>query len=91
MVARRAARPSLFTFEESLFRTITRWHTAARIDEGAWGKGWALDRAGAAMLAAGAASFVLDLGGQVLAVGEETRVAVAHPRDRDRARSRRSA
>jgi thiamine biosynthesis lipoprotein ApbE len=81
--ARAASLPSLFTFRESSL-VITRHDALAGIDEGAWGKGWALDRAGAAMRAAGATSFVLDLGGQVLAGGEETSVAVAHPRSRDR-------
>ncbi len=82
--ARRASGPSLFTLEESSLR-ISRLHAAAGIDEGAWGKGWALDRAAEAAHAAGASSVVLDLGGQVLASGIETEVAVAHPRDRSRA------
>lgn len=81
--ARRAVGPSLFTFEESSLR-ISRLNARAGIDEGAWGKGWALDRAAAAARAAGASSLVLDLGGQVLASGEETAVSVAHPRDRAR-------
>ncbi|MCM3874897.1 MAG: FAD:protein FMN transferase, partial [Thermoanaerobaculia bacterium] len=42
--AREASRPDLFTFEESSLR-VTRWAGTAVIDEGAWGKGWALDRA----------------------------------------------
>lgn len=82
--AREASRPDLFTFEESSLR-VTRRTGAAGIDEGAWGKGWALDKAAAAMREAGATSGVLDLGGQILAFGEQTSVAVAHPRDRTRA------
>ena len=81
--ARAASRAALFTFEESS-STVTRRDALAGIDEGAWGKGWALDRAAEALRAAGASSFVLDLGGQLLASGEEVTVGVAHPRDRTR-------
>ena len=81
--ARRASDPSLFTFEESSLR-VSRSSAAAAIDEGAWGKGWALDEAAAATREAGATSGILDLGGQILAFGEQTSVAVAHPRDRTR-------
>src|SRR5512140_1176625 len=42
--ARRAVGASIFTFEESSLR-ISRLDALAGIDEGAWGKGWALDRA----------------------------------------------
>jgi thiamine biosynthesis lipoprotein len=81
--ARRATGPSLFTFDasSSLVR-VSRLDERAGIDEGAWGKGWALDRAAQAARAAGASSAVLDLGGQVLAFGDATALAVAHPRDR---------
>lgn len=51
------------------------------IDEGAWGKGYALDRAAAALARAGSREAVLDLGGQVMALGRAS-VAVADPRDR---------
>lgn len=81
--ARRATSTSLFSFEESS-SSVSRRHAAAGIDEGAWGKGWALDRAAEAARAAGATAVVLDLGGQVLSSGDETSVAVAHPRDRAR-------
>lgn len=81
--ARTATDASLFTFEESS-RSLSRLSPAAGIDEGAWGKGWALDCAAEAARAAGASSFVLDLGGQVLAAGEPRAVSVAHPRDRSR-------
>lgn len=81
--ARTATKASLFTFEESPLR-VSRHDALAGIDEGAWGKGWALDRAAEAARAAGAASFVLDLGGQVLSSGEESLLAIAHPRDRAR-------
>ncbi|HSB63615.1 MAG TPA: FAD:protein FMN transferase [Thermoanaerobaculia bacterium] len=81
--AREASRPDLFTFEESSLR-VTRWARAAGIDEGAWGKGWALDRAAATMREAGAVSGLLNLGGQILAFGEEAAVDVASPLDRAR-------
>jgi thiamine biosynthesis lipoprotein len=81
--ARAASSAALFTFEESS-SSVTRRDALAGIDEGAWGKGWALDRAAEALRAAESTSFVLDLGGQVLATGEEAAVAVAHPRDRSR-------
>lgn len=79
--ARRATGPSLFSFERSS-SSVTRHHALAGIDEGAWGKGWALDKAAAAMRKAGAVSAVLDLGGQILAFGEDTSVSVADPRAR---------
>ena len=81
--AREGSRSELFTFEESSHR-VTRWSRAAGIDEGAWGKGWALDKAAEAARREGAASGILDLGGQVLAFGEETSVDVAAPRERGR-------
>jgi len=81
--ARAASRAGLFTFDASS-STVTRRDALAGIDEGAWAKGWALDRAAEALRAAGSMSFVLDLGGQVLVGGDETTIAVAHPRDRDR-------
>jgi thiamine biosynthesis lipoprotein len=55
----------------------------AGLDEGAWGKGYALDRAVSALRRGGVEEAFLDLGGQVSAVGRAT-VAVADPRDRDR-------
>ncbi len=55
----------------------------AGIDEGAWGKGYALDLAAAAARDAGATESVLDLGGQVLVRGRWT-VVIADPRDRQR-------
>jgi FAD:protein FMN transferase len=57
--------------------------SAAGIDEGAWGKGYALDRAEAVLRAAAIHEALLDLGGQVTAIGPAT-IAVADPRDRDR-------
>src|SRR5262249_49637607 len=51
------------------------------VDEGAWGKGYALDRAAAAIEKAGGVPVVVDLGGQILARGRTT-VAIADPRER---------
>jgi thiamine biosynthesis lipoprotein len=56
----------------------------AGVDEGAWGKGYALDRAAAALRNGGTREALLDLGGQILALGP-ARVTVADPRDRSRA------
>lgn len=69
--------------------TVTRLSPDAGIDEGAWGKGYALELAARALKKAGVEGAVLDLGGQVLAVGSDTveqpwRIPVAHPRDRSR-------
>ena len=60
-----------------------RLSASAGIDEGAWGKGYALDRAAAALRKAGIRSAVLDLGGQVVTIGS-AEVAIADPRDRGR-------
>jgi FAD:protein FMN transferase len=69
--------------------TIARLDPRAGIDEGAWGKGYALDRAAERLHEAGAENALLDLGGQVLALGVEAdgrpwTVAIAHPRERQR-------
>ena len=69
--------------------TVTRLSANAGIDEGAWGKGYALELARRALEKSRVRSAVLDLGGQVLAVGSDTaerpwRIPVAHPRDRAR-------
>jgi FAD:protein FMN transferase len=68
-------------------RSAARLCAEAGIDEGAWGKGYALDRAAAALREAGIREALLDLGGQVLALGA-ARVAVADPRHRNRAAAR---
>ena len=47
-------------------------------------KGWAVDRAGALLAAAGARRFCIDAGGDVLLRGGPWRVGVRHPRRRDR-------
>ena len=61
----------------------TRRNSRAGVDEGAWGKGYALDRAAAAAESAGGADVLVDLGGQILARVSAT-VDVADPRDRNR-------
>jgi FAD:protein FMN transferase len=55
----------------------------AGIDEGAWGKGYALDRAAAAIEKAGSVPVAVDLGGQILVRGSRA-VAIADPRARGR-------
>jgi thiamine biosynthesis lipoprotein len=47
-------------------------------------KGWAVDRAGALLSAAGARRFCVNAGGDVLVRGGPWRVGVQHPRQRDR-------
>ncbi len=69
--------------------SVTRLASDAGIDEGAWGKGYALELADRVLRKAGVAGAVLDLGGQVLAVGSDAneqpwRVPVADPRDRQK-------
>jgi thiamine biosynthesis lipoprotein len=71
-----------FHFDSGTGRTM-RLSADAGIDEGAWGKGYALDRAASALRRCGVAEALLDLGGQIAAVGRAT-VAVADPRDRAR-------
>jgi thiamine biosynthesis lipoprotein len=61
-----------------------RLFAGAGIDEGAWGKGYALDRAVETLRRSGVRDALLDLGGQVSAIGRAT-VAVADPRERGRA------
>jgi thiamine biosynthesis lipoprotein len=69
--------------------TVVRLAEASAIDEGAWGKGYALDRAALRLQEAGAADALLDLGGQTLALGNDRggawSVLVAHPRRRGQA------
>lgn len=77
------------------FRLDSRAGTAARldaragIDEGGWGKGYALDRVAARLRGAGVADAFIDLGGQVLARGHASdgaswTIALAHPGARER-------
>ena len=63
--------------------TARRLTPGAGIDEGAWGKGWALDSAGDVLRARGIRRATLDLGGQSLTLGG-ARIRVADPRDRSR-------
>ena len=68
--------------------TIARLDAGAGIDEGAWGKGYALDRAAARLRETGADAALLDFGGEVLAMGADAdapwRIELAHPRERSR-------
>lgn len=52
------------------------------VEEGAFGKGAALDRAAEALRRAGARAAWIDLGGQVLVLGRERVIPIAHPRKR---------
>jgi FAD:protein FMN transferase len=70
-------------FVDTIRGEATRRHPNAGVDEGAWGKGYALDRAAAAAERAGGAEVLVDLGGQILARACAT-VDVADPRDRNR-------
>jgi thiamine biosynthesis lipoprotein len=67
---------------------VTKLHAAAGIDEGAWGKGYALDRAAEVLREQGVSSAELNLGGQVFSLqtqpGGGIRVGLADPRDRTR-------
>lgn len=83
-----AAGPAAFRLEPDLERAA-RLRDSAGIEEGAWGKGYALDQAAARLAAGGVADALVDLGGQTLALGhdaagEEWRIPIAHPRDRER-------
>jgi len=64
-------------------------HATGRLDPSGFVKGWALDGAAATLAAAGARSFCLHAGGDVLVRGERApgqpwRVGVQHPLRRDR-------
>lgn len=87
-VARKASGAGHFRIDAAA-GSVTRLSPDAGIDEGAWGKGYALELAQRVLEKARVRSAVLDLGGQVLAVGSDLaerpwRVPVAHPRDRTR-------
>jgi len=81
--ARAATGPNRFRLDAATGQA-RRLAAGAGIDEGAWGKGYALDRAIEALRRAGVRDAILDLGGQVSALGRAA-VAVADPRGRDRA------
>jgi thiamine biosynthesis lipoprotein len=88
LAALAATGPDRFRFDRS-HGTASRLAAAAGIDEGGWGKGYALDRAAETFERAGGRNGLFDLGGQVLARGtdddgKDWTVAVAHPRDRQR-------
>ncbi len=74
--------PDRFDLDAAVGRA-RRLSAGAGIDEGAWGKGYALDRAVSLLKRSGVREALLDLGGQFAAVGRAA-VAVADPRDRGR-------
>jgi len=53
------------------------------LDPSGYVKGWAVERAAEVLRAAGATSFCLHAGGDVLTAGGPWRVGIAHPRRRD--------
>jgi thiamine biosynthesis lipoprotein len=67
--------------------TLTvRLRRGATIEEGAFGKGYALDRAMQLLIDRGCHACLIDFGGQLALFGEEPRhVAIAHPASRQRA------
>lgn len=81
--ARAATGRNRFRFDAAA-GDVRRLTAGAGIDEGAWGKGYALDRAIEALRRAGVRDATVDLGGQVSALGRAA-VAVADPRARGRA------
>lgn len=88
VVARTGTGPSRFRFDPAK-ETVTRLDPVAGIDDGAWGKGYALDRAALRLEAAGVKDALLDLGGEVLAMGQNATgvdwtIAIADPRQRRR-------
>ena len=69
--------------------TAARLDSRAGIEEGAWGKGYALDRAAARLRETRVAGALIDLGGQVLARGRpgdgaSWTIAISHPEARER-------
>ena len=82
-LALESSRPDALRFE---LPSVTRLTALAGIEEGGFGKGVALDDAGAALISAGAEGAFLDFGGQTLLLGTMGPVftALAHPEDRSR-------
>ncbi len=84
-----ATGPSAFRLDPS-DRSIRRRDAGAGIEEGGWGKGYGLDGAARTLTGAGTRGALLDLGGQVVALGRDAggepwTVAIADPRRRSRA------
>ncbi|HUP58449.1 MAG TPA: FAD:protein FMN transferase [Bdellovibrionota bacterium] len=79
--ARRASDVSQFELKPG---RILRRSSAAKLEEGGFGKGAGLDDAAAALKASGVRSAMLDFGGQVLTLGEgEREIRIASPAKRD--------
>lgn len=83
-----ATGPDRFRFDPAR-ATAARLDPFAGIDEGAWGKGYALERAADRLEKAGGKDALFDLGGEVLARGKDAggrdwTIAIAHPRQRRR-------
>lgn len=89
LIAARAATGAVHFRIDPERSNAVRLRGGAGIDEGAWGKGYALDRAADRLAAAGVGGWLIDLGGQAMARGRDASgrpwtIAIAHPRDRRR-------
>jgi thiamine biosynthesis lipoprotein len=82
-----AERSELNLLSVDLERSTVVRHDGAQVEEGGFGKGYALDRAVASLRSAGAASGLIDFGGQISFFGfdDGLSVSIAHPGDRQRA------
>ncbi len=87
LASARAASGAAFLRLDTAACTARLGHPGAGIEEGAFLKGYALDRARHLAQAAGAEGW-LDFGGQILAWGRPRLVEVAHPVHRSRPRAR---
>jgi FAD:protein FMN transferase len=86
--AREASRPGAFRLSGRCCR-LTRSADASLFEEGAWGKGYALDRARQVLEGMGIDGALVDLGGQLLALGrppegQKGSAGIADPRERAR-------
>jgi thiamine biosynthesis lipoprotein len=80
-----AARPQMADLSIS-GNTVTSRNPAVQLDLGGYGKGYALDRAAAILKARGVNNALINIGGNVLALGSKGeapwRVGIQHPRNR---------
>lgn len=83
--ARRASGAGMLILDR-LKGTAQLRHLKAGIEEGGFGKGYALDRAAKELQAVGTTSGLLDFGGQLLVFGNPRLVTLADPKDRRRPR-----
>ena len=78
-----AARPAMADLSIA-GTTVTGRNPAVRLDLGGYAKGYALDRAGATLKALGVRNALINIGGNILALGDKDgrpwRVGIQHPR-----------